>query len=192
MPCQIFCYTIQTILWRLQNDLSPTFLFMYQCHQNWYGLEQIQIDRVTWKPPKLDSMFLWKQDISNMIIYTIHRSSHQRCSVKKGVLSPKACNFMKKRHRFFPAFQFWEISKITFFTELLRTIGSAYKPQKNNSPINVLISSIFTSLIWGYLSDCFSQSPNFAKSISYSFICMLNDLLIFSSVNYIEKPFISL
>ena len=59
----------------------------------------------------------------SFVRYTV-RSSHQRCSVRKGVLrnfakfTGKACNFIKKETlaQVFPC-EFCEISKNTFFTE---------------------------------------------------------------------------
>ena len=56
------------------------------------------------------------------------RSSHQRCSIKKGVLKIsqiQACNFIKKETlaQMFSC-EFSEIFKNTFFTEHLRTTAS--------------------------------------------------------------------
>ena len=77
----------------------------------------------------------------------LYRSSHQRCSVKKGVLrdfakstgkhlcqglffnkGPQACNFIKKETltQVFSC-EFCEISKNIFFTEHLRTTASVFR-----------------------------------------------------------------
>ena len=53
--------------------------------------------------------------------------SHQRCSVKSGVL-PKACNFIKKESlaQVFSC-EFWKISKKTYFIEHLLTTASGMR-----------------------------------------------------------------
>ena len=58
------------------------------------------------------------------------RSSHQRCSLKKGVLRnlPQACNFIKKETlRQVFSCEFCEISEHTFFTKHLRATASVLK-----------------------------------------------------------------
>ena len=93
--------------------------------------------------------------MSSFLKCLLNSSSHRRCSLRKGVLRPEACNFIKKETltKLFSC-EFCEISKDIFFTEHLWVTAS--------DPTSSLIR---------YFPKC---SPIFFFLIFCLFVCFWN------------------
>ena len=113
-------------------------------------------------------MKTWK---TFMYLLTYHKSSHQRCSVKK---VPQACNFIKKETlaQVFSC-EFCKISKNTFYTGHLRTTASE-NTKALYSPFLSRVSYPVVSRHFPRKVPIFSQQ-GFGLWIANSFLWIIRD-----------------